>query len=360
MALLLVLLLDAAVFPRAIPWNAVVARVSGDWLLQNGIARDRALLSSLGHERGASQRVFLVGSSRLQAAFVPALFGRDAERAHGIEAVKLTHAGIDVFAIRSLADEIARYAPDRVVILLSEFDTHAPPRPDPVASFGSLSAIAELASGIGPRRVFAERVVFERLLAVALLDLYRYRTVFQRAGLDRLRHFDWGENPTAQDFAQVVERSELMPPGAVDPLDPLREMQLLRELADSYRGQNLWGAVQTTKLLRKLSSGPHVELHRRLVRSAVERLRASGAEVLLVEGPLSPMASEFYDLRLREEFRAFARELARVPGVDWLPSDAIGVFVESDFVDLSHASTSGARKLTGALLRRLQAPREPR
>ena len=85
----------------------------------------------------------LVGSSRAQIGYVPE-FAEDPERGLvPFRLVRLVHAGMDVFAIRSLADELAGYQPDVVVLLLSELDTHGALEPRVAASFGSFSARTE-------------------------------------------------------------------------------------------------------------------------------------------------------------------------------------------------------------------------
>ena len=97
-----------------------------------------------------------------------------------------------------------------------------------------------------------------------------------------------------------------------------------------------------------------------LVRRAVERLRAAGADVILVEAPLSPMAAEYYDATIREEFVAFARDLARDPGVHFVPLERSPRYPEEELIDLVHLKPAGAQKLTAAILGALREILEER
>ena len=102
--------------------------------------------------------------------------------------------------------------------------------------------------------------------------------------------------------------------------------------------------------VRGISRGDHAEVQMKLGRAAVARLRAAGAQVIIVEGPLSPMAAEYYDATIRVDFVAFARDLAREPGVRFVPLNVSATYPEEEFRDLSHLNETGARKLTGVIL----------
>ena len=97
-----------------------------------------------------------------------------------------------------------------------------------------------------------------------------------------------------------------------------------------------------------------------LVRRAVQRLRAAGAGVIIVEGPLSPMAAEYYDPTIRDDFVAFADGLAREPGVRFVPLKLSATYPEEDFRDFSHLNEAGARKLTKVILRAVREELEER
>lgn len=350
LALLLVVVFDAAV-PSVVPWRDLLERIPKSWMVDRGVARDQALLGELDAVPEGTARVFLVGSSRLRAAFSPKLLEDPPETDVPYHLVQLSHGGVDPFAIRSLSDELKQYEPSLVVILVSEFETHLPPRPHVVVTFGSLSAVAQLAREIGLRQSLRERQALERLLLAAVFDTYRYRTLLLRAGGNALRTFDMGRDRAL--FESPVQRRFLLPPGEPTGLDPVRRLELDAGLEALYRNQNLWAVRETVKALRQLTRGRHAEVQMGLLTEAVNRFRDAGARVLLVEGPLSPVALEYYDPAVRKDFRAFAGRLAADPGVQFLSVAEIGVFAEDDFVDLSHTGPSGSRRMTRAILERI-------
>jgi hypothetical protein len=350
LAVVLLVVLDA-IGPTLLPWKAIYEAISRPYIVEMGVARDQLLLSEARAAPADAVRIFIVGSSRMQAAFIPALAGSGEWAPRPVHVAKLTHPGIDLYGIRSLADALADYDPGLVVVMASEFDTHVPLRPRAVVSYGSPSAVAQLARGVGVPASREDLELIERLGLASFFEGYRFRDVLQRAGGNRLRVFEFGMDPAT--FARLEEGHYLLDPGDRTPLDPVRALALTAEFEARFEGQRVWGAGKTAEVLQKLGHGEHVAVQMELLEEAVARLREAGAQVLLVEGPLSPIALEYYDPSLREEFRRFGERLAEAPGVEFLSAPEMGDFVESDFVDLNHASVSGARRVTRAVLERM-------
>ena len=98
----------------------------------------------------------------------------------------------------------------------------------------------------------------------------------------------------------------------------------------------------------------------KLLRRAVQRLRVAGAEVIIVEAPLSPLAAKYYDPTIRDDFVAFAHGLERESGVRFVPLDLSATYPEEDFKDLMHLKPAGARELTAVILRAVQEVLEER
>ena len=78
------------------------------------------------------------------------------------------------------------------------------------------------------------------------------------------------------------------PAGESSPLDARRHQQLIEEREQFVAGTDLNGLRLDAQRLRSITRGDHAEIQMTLVRRAVQRLRAAGAGVIIVEGPLSP------------------------------------------------------------------------
>jgi len=333
-AVIVVIAIDVLLFSSWGPWEALYPHVSVDDLLANGIARDRVQLQALAAVPEGKARVVVVGSSRAQVGY---RFEFAEEVARGplpFHVARLVHAGMNIFAIRSLADELVGYRPDVVVLLLSEFDTHRPLEPRAVA---------------GAKLGLEARAQFYRLALATLLDAYRYRRVVEWAGARTLRIFPMGE----QGGPQVRTSSQSVFPytaGEPSTLDARRARQLGEEIERRFSGKTRTSVLWETQRVRTITRGDHAEIQMRLVRGAVERLRAAGAEVIIVEGALSPLAAEYYDPTIRDDFVAFARGLARESGARFVPLKVSATYREEEFADLSHLNPEGSRKLTGVIL----------
>jgi hypothetical protein len=101
--------------------------------------------------------------------------------------------------------------------------------------------------------------------------------------------------------------------------------------------------------------GPHVAVQQTLIRRSVERLRAAGVRVAIVEAPLHPAAVDLYDSALRAEFMAFMRALQAEFEIAFLPLEELEGYAESDFSDLVHVGPEGVPKLTRSLIAGLRA-----
>lgn len=343
---LLVIALDLAVFGRAWPWILVQRELTTENLLAAGVTSDHRALAELDAAPPGVARVALLGSSRLQAVLAGgggAVLAGDAGVAgsgNGTFAVAaLAHAGLEPFGMLALADRLAALRADVVLLLLSEFDTHRAPDARPAAAVGSPAAVGELVAALGPRRAWDSRAWLERLALASAFAAYRHREVAQAYGLGRLRRFE-GVRRTrrgsgdANGAAGLAAQSETRPD-----LDVRRRLQIRAGLA---REASQWREAERSRI-RSIAWGPHVAVQMRLVAAAVDRLRASGATVVLFEAPLSPSAAELYDVATRDAFREFARALASRAGVRFAPLRE--PFAEDDFVDHSHANARGAARL---------------
>jgi hypothetical protein len=345
-----VIAIDLAFFSPLGPWETLQGMVSRGHLLAEGIARDRVQLLQLAAAPEGTARVVVVGTSRAQSGYLPKLAAQLPAGPRPLHVAKLAHAGMNPFAIRSLADELAGYDLDVVVLWLSEFDTHVPPEPRAAGSFGSLSAVFDLAAAVGAGVVFEERREFYRLLLATRFNTYRYRSVLTWAGARKLHRFPTGEEGRAQLRNPPPAGFEYPGREPIE-LDPRRRLQLLAEVKQRFSPAHARSIVMGARRLGTITRGAHAEVQMTLLRQALRRLRAAGAQVIVLEGPLSPLAAEYYDVTIRDDFAAFARDLAREPGVHFVPLRENEIYPERDFNDLSHARLSGAEKLTRALLR---------
>ncbi len=358
-AAILVIAIDLLLFSSWGPWKTLEQRALGRDLLAHGIARDRLQLRALAAVPEDTARVVVVGSSRTKAGFLPKPGEEPGRGPVPFHVAKLAHAGMNVFAIRSLADELVGYRPDVVVLLLSEFDTHAALDPRASASFGSFSAVVDLASAVGAELGFETRANFYRLALATLLDAYRYREAVEWAGARELRSFPMGPRGL-EELRGSPPPGSSYPVGEASPLDSRRGWQLVEELERRFPATLLARLYWQREGVRGITRGDHVEIQMRLVRGAVRRLRAAGAEVIIVEGPVLALTAEYYDATIRDDFVTFARGLAREPGVHFVPLKLSAIYPEEEFTDFSHLNEAGARKLTAVILRAVRGVLEQR
>jgi hypothetical protein len=337
-----VLALDLAVFGRAWPWIALQERLGTKHLLASGIASDYRMLAALAQAPVGARRVAVLGSSRTQAALLGPPISLPPGADGPLSMAVLAHAGIDPYAIRSLAERLAELKIEVAVLDLSEFDTHRPPEPRAATSFGSAAATCEFAAALGPVRAWQARGLLLRLALAGSFSAYANREVLEGFGTSRFRVFGgYGRLVLAAKL-----REDPSPLGlVVEPrhaLDPRRLQQIEAEFeARGYRNREV-----EMERLRAIRRGEHVEVQMRLLTSAVRALRRAGLRVVIVEAPLPPVAAEFYDLDTRDEFEAFARNLARQDGVSFVP--LAERYFEEDFLDYAHMGPSGRVKAARA------------
>jgi hypothetical protein len=137
-------------------------------------------------------------------------------------------------------------------------------------------------------------------------------------------------------------------------VSPSARRQVQEALAAIPPSVRAW-AMDEVAILSEVGGGPHVAVQMALLRGAVTRLRDAGVEVVIVEGPLHPAATQLYDASLRRSFLAFAETL-REQGVHFVPLESLPPFEAGDFSDLLHTSFTGAARLTRGIVDALRQP----
>jgi hypothetical protein len=339
-----VLLVDRCGVGVAIPWKSLAARVPATRMGEAGSVRDRLLLEQLGARPPERPLVFALGSSRAEAAFHPEWLPT-AEQPPG-RVASFVHPGMRPFELRGMTEALLPFEPAAAVFLVSEFETHYPLELRPELSSGSWLAVADLVRAGGLHFSFERRLEIGRLALAALLHDYRDREILGAAGLERLRRFPLDAR---------LERPEqaldwLLAPAERRPVPPA-----LRERVEAGAARFLPAGSQLAvslemRQLRALSRGPHQRIQEALLRRAAQRLLARGSAVVLFEAPLFPGAAPLVDPSFRDDFLAFARSLAREPGVHFVPLEAGPRYEPGEYSDLTHLARPGAEKLTRAVL----------
>lgn len=345
LALVLVLLVDATLFDRFAPWAWLRARMADDKHMELGVANDRMGLRDAAERPPRQRLVAVLGSSRAERGLRRAFLAQGELRRAAF--LRLCHAGIGPYQMRALAAEVAETRPDVVVLLLSEFDTHRPPRLQTNLATGDLRAVADLARLAGAGFTLEHRDAFLGLALASLLDAYRYRDMWAAAGLSRWRNFLPDHVVRRQDLSEappVFDGEQPLPLNVPEALETLA--QLLPDVSEQTRRAEL---LQ----LRSVARGPHVELHTRLIERTVDVFREAGAQVLIVEGPLHPVVQRIARPEPIEEFRAFARRLEQRDGVEVLWLAQSGPFPASAFGDLTHLDDLGTARLCSAVRARV-------
>ncbi len=187
-ALLIVLLLDAALLGSRGPWDRIFRMLPYDGAIYTGVARDRTQLQKLRAAEPGQLRILVFGTSRANRGF-------NVVRAdHGLPAARfgqMAHQMMDPFVILSLVDESVAAGADAVVLLISQFDTHRPLRIEPIPgkSSASLAAAGDLVAAAGLPFAWRDRDTLYRIAVASALDGYRFRDLLGRTGLNRLREF---------------------------------------------------------------------------------------------------------------------------------------------------------------------------
>ncbi|MCB9899365.1 MAG: hypothetical protein H6825_15270 [Planctomycetes bacterium] len=346
-ATLIVALLDPLLFQRIVPWDALLERLDRTFFLEAGLARDELAFAELDADPGLVPRVVCAGNSRAgRFARVKDFVGLDLK---GALVERFTHAGLEPFELRGLADRLAPYHPDVVVLSISEFDTHRPIRLNTTTAMQSLGALATLVREAGLGFAFAHRDLVLGLTLGALFPAYRYRAVLHVAGLDEYEHFAG----VLSSRAPSIEDSPFQLEGEA-PL-PLAFATFVPKLL--AENPQLDGRTVNAQLKQCLSitRGPHVAVRMALLRTAIDEYLAAGAQVIVVEAPVHPSMVPLYRPETREEAHAFLRELDALDGVQVMWLDEIGPFAAADFHDLTHLDDEAGARVGHLVGERIEA-----
>jgi len=324
--------------------------------LDFGVAHDRQQLAALRREPPEYERALVVGSSRVAVGFDT---DQALEQLPRFRFGKIGHAGLDAFVVRSMVDDLLDAEPDVALFLLSEYDTHRPVRiePTPGKSSASMSALFDLANLIGGDFLLRQREFTYRLAASRLLESYRYRRVLARTRIRHLRDFRTPPRLAGRqlkDFLTAVEHTPITYWDGERQAVPRKTRQMiLGHFGDRPRqGDRGLSFVAETQL------GDHARVNMSLLEHALSRLQAQGVAVAILEGPIHPAAPLSYHPQARQEFRGFARRLAREYGIAFIPLEAMPEFPDEEFVDLLHLAEPGVRKLTRAITQGIELTAE--
>jgi hypothetical protein len=330
---------DTIILGQRGPWSTLEKLMPPAASLELGITKDRQELRRLNDAAPSQKRVLVVGSSRANAGFQPDLL--DSEIRRRAQFGKVAHAYIAPFEISSLVDEAIAAGTDVVVIVLSEFDVNRPVFIVAPASFGSFTAVWDLARLAGPAFANENRGLLFQLSAVCTLNGYRYRHVLQRAFAD-----EWLGFELVKRFPRTAAapRPDQVEGGVPTPLTQQERKAIFARLDEVFPGAPRWSFHQ----VRSITRGPHSDLQRALIRRTVTRLRAAGVATVIVEAPIHPLAVALYDTSIRSDFLAFVAQLMSQFGVGFVSLENSGPYAPGDFRDLTHLG-SGAAKLTRAI-----------
>lgn len=331
---------DRLVLGAGGPWAAIQQRIDRDHRFEWGVADDRLAIQRVRSAPPSRLRAFVAGSSQARAAFHVEVLAEPPPDA--VVFGRIAHGGFDTFAMRAMVGEILNVEPDAVVLVLSPLDLNSRLSVLPQSSFGSLPATLDLARETGPAFAFKHRQTFYRLLAADLINSYRHRQVLDRAFAGRLRRAGL-DRPGPSD--RLVVRN-----GTRKRLPRARRQQLTSQLLAQFPDLDPDRVTYGFRRIYHLTRGEHSRINRGLVQRTVRRLTRAGVEVVIVEAPFHPLASEIYDLTIRDDFLHFGSSLERDLGVRFVPLESSGPFEAEDFHDPVHVGASGTAKLTRAIL----------
>lgn len=330
---------------RSLPWTDLAEDIAEEKNMEFGVAQDLVMLEELrGLDEAGGPRVMFCGNSRA-ARFLRVMYYSDTDIA-GATFHRFTHAGMEPFEQRALADTLVAHEPDAVVVGISEFDTHRPLRLSSVTGAGSLGAVADLVALTGAAFAHEQRDALMQLALAAWLPSYRYREVLRAAGLGMLEQFP---GPTTGTVS--IEDTPFTLAGE-DPL-PVKWKSYIESLRAALPGANARVVRAEAKQVISITRGPHVAVQQGLLRAMIETYRDAECAVLVVEPPLHPEAAVLYRSEIVEEARAFLRELDGLPGVDVLWLSESGPFAPDDFTDLTHLDEDASRRVAERVAERL-------
>jgi hypothetical protein len=333
-ALLIILVSDPFANDNSGNWGAIAEQGRSLGLIERGVVADRLELYRLATRPTEALSLYVMGTSRAQQAIRTA-----DDLGVPVDYAMLTHPGLQPFEMLSLAHEVVSSHGDMVVIVASAFDTHRPLSLGPQTAPGSTSAWLDLTKAMGLPFAFAQRDVVLQLLLSSLLETYRFRAIYSGLGPAAWRHF--GEPPEGEGITRGL--TPLVSHVLVD-MD--RALLHTRELFPFLPDNTL---LQEIRLVQGVTVGPHVPIQRALLRRTCEVLVEGGCEVVLLEGPLHPLADRYHDASVRRHFLLFADELEHELGVQVLTLEDTGPYLSDDFADLTHLSVVGSAKLVAVL-----------
>ena len=349
-SVLLVLVVDATFFGSLIDWFRLEEVIESPAYVEMGVARTHGRLAELRDiepPESERPRVFLLGSSRaargIHERSFPAIL-RD-----NITFVDLSCPGMRPYEMRSLIDDIRPHDPDLVIMLLSEFDTHGRLLNLAILAPGSAGTVGELIDSAGSDFMLDRREALLRLGLASQFEAYRFRKVVGAAGLTKLRVF---ETPAKKRSETMRATGALL--SGVSAVKYNRQEMLARTKAlfpEVSERTLLTQAVQINTVCR----GDHQVAQEHLIRRACEELREMGSDVLILEGPLHPLAEELCDLRTREDFRDFVGELERDFGAHSMMLEDSAAFTPDQFSDPTHLGGSGIKPYTASVAKALSA-----
>jgi hypothetical protein len=193
-----------------------------------------------------------------------------------------------------------------------------------------------------------------RLTLEALLDSFRYRRILGAAGADALRKFDLGSKKGVMDRGHIAM---ILGPGPLE--QPSRETvhEIIERLGDGDRRRGGRIFMKSSLLVSPITRGEHARVQMALLREAITTLRRADITVIVVETPLSPLASALYDAGTRQDFLAFMTSVQHDHDIRFVPLDPARPYLESEFGDLVHLTPAGARRLTRTVNRALRIAR---
>lgn len=330
-------------------WGALAAATPEEAILAWNVATSQASLRGVANAPRGERRVLVVGSSRAGLGFDRQLASEALPRT---AFATIVQAGLGPFEIRSYAEEMRAAHPDVVVFFLSEFETHRPLHLEPIpgSSAASVAAVADLVAETGWGFAFRNRTTLSRIVVASMLSSYRFRDVLRHVGADRLRTFTIEPRLSRKPPRGYAVRPVAMWDGSPTVL-PHSELRGIRERLGGGSPAQLVALL----MLRDVSPGRHATIQLDLLRRAIERLRASGVAVVIVETPVHPAAVVAVNPAARREFAEFALSLVKMYGIVFVPLEAQESFQDGDFIDLLHVNSIGARKLTSAMVRALRS-----
>ena len=342
LAVLIILAVDRWALDDSRDWSRVLQHIGVERRLEVGLARDRVQLRKLDHLHEAYATALVLGNSRMAAGFQFDAFSKEVRGRIG----KLAHAGFNPLELRSLLSEVVEREPTVVMLLLSEFDTHAPLRLTPQAMGEDLGAVWELALTTPPGFVHEHRTDLLRMVLVSTLRGYRLRTVLGAAGLDEWRRF-------ATDERWPVINEERAEPALGRRVPMPRGIETLIGEGGVFPPEAGPSIRQQASLLMALAGGAQADVQMQLVGSLVAGLREAGVRVVILEGPLHPIASHLRQPALRAEFVTFMQELSTDEGVSFVPLTEQPGYSPAEFTDLTHLNAAGAGRLSALGLEQL-------